>query len=35
MESDPERLKALSGCFGLAGIVTYITFRMDAMTYAR
>ena len=33
--SDKETLKAVSGCFGLAGVVTSITFKMDAMTWAR
>ena len=28
-------MKALGGCFGMAGIVTFITLRMDVMTYAR
>lgn len=32
---DPEKLKAVSGCFGLAGIVTAITFKMDKTTYAK
>ena len=33
--NDKEKLKAFAGCFGLAGIVTSITFKMDAMTWAR
>ena len=32
---DPKLLKSVSGAFGLLGIVTSITFRMDKMTYAR
>jgi FAD/FMN-containing dehydrogenase len=31
----PEVLPGAAGCFGLAGIVTAITFRMDRMTWAR
>ncbi|KAL9099748.1 MAG: hypothetical protein Q9163_004793 [Psora crenata] len=31
---DPALLKTAAGCFGLLGIVTYITFELDAMTYA-
>ncbi|KAF8453556.1 hypothetical protein BDZ91DRAFT_853200 [Kalaharituber pfeilii] len=31
---DPELLKAAAGCFGLLGIVTFITFKVDRMTYA-
>ncbi|XP_023333091.1 uncharacterized protein LOC111704928 [Eurytemora carolleeae] len=34
-EDDAEKLKALGGCFGLAGIVTFVTLRLDKMTYAR
>ena len=30
-----ETLLAVAGCFGLAGVVTSITFRMDAMTWAK
>jgi len=33
--SDPTQLRSIAGCFGLAGIVTSITLRLDAMTYAR
>ena len=33
--NDPDILKGVGGCFGLAGIVTAITFKMDAMTYAK
>jgi hypothetical protein len=32
---DPELLKSISGAFGLMGVVTAITFKMDKMTYAR
>jgi len=32
---DKERLATVSGSFGLAGIVTNITFKMDKMTYAK
>lgn len=32
--SNPEQLKAAAGCFGLLGVVTHITFELDAMTYA-
>lgn len=32
--SDSELLKAAAGCFGLLGIVTHITFELEAMTYA-
>ena len=32
--SDPKLLKAAAGCFGLMGVVTHITFELDAMTYA-
>jgi hypothetical protein len=33
--SDPELLKAAAGCFGLLGIVTSLTLRLDKMSYAR
>ena len=33
--TDRETLLAVAGCFGLAGVVTSITFRMDAMTWAK
>ena len=33
--NDSHQLKAFAGCFGLAGIVTSITFKMDAMTWAK
>ncbi len=32
--SDPELLRAASGCFGLLGIVTAVTLRLDPMSYA-
>ena len=32
---DQSKLKSISGAFGLIGIVTHITFRMDKMTYAK
>ncbi|KAL9108479.1 MAG: hypothetical protein Q9227_006694 [Pyrenula ochraceoflavens] len=32
--NDPEHLKTAAGCFGLLGVVTHITFELDAMTYA-
>jgi len=31
---DPKLIKAAAGCFGLLGIVTHITFELDAMQYA-
>ncbi|KAK8066224.1 hypothetical protein PG997_012971 [Apiospora hydei] len=34
MVDDPELIKAAAGCFGLLGVVTHITFELDAMTYA-
>lgn len=34
MVTDPTQLKAAAGCFGLLGIVTHITFELEAMTYA-
>ena len=33
--NDKDQLKAYAGCFGLAGIVTSITFKMDKMTWAK
>ena len=33
-DSQPEFLSAASGCFGLLGIVTHITLKLDPMTYA-
>ena len=33
--TDKETLLAVAGCFGLAGVVTSITFKMDAMTWAK
>ncbi|CAE6497565.1 unnamed protein product [Rhizoctonia solani] len=32
--SDPDQLKAASGCFGLLGICTAVTLRLEAMTKA-
>ena len=32
---DPDILKSISGAFGLMGIVTAITFKMDKMSYAK
>ncbi|KAJ7195663.1 hypothetical protein GGX14DRAFT_527054 [Mycena pura] len=32
--SDPRQLKVAAGAFGLLGIVTHLTFELDAMTYA-
>ena len=32
--NDPDVLKEVGGCFGLAGIVSAIAFKMDVMTYA-
>ncbi|CAE6418865.1 unnamed protein product [Rhizoctonia solani] len=32
--SDPEQLKAASGCFGLLGICTAVTLRLEAMSKA-
>ncbi|KAH9903848.1 hypothetical protein F4778DRAFT_781225 [Xylariomycetidae sp. FL2044] len=31
---DPELIKAAAGSFGLLGVVTHITFELDAMTWA-
>ncbi|KAF2011948.1 hypothetical protein BU24DRAFT_443328 [Aaosphaeria arxii CBS 175.79] len=31
---DPQLIKAAAGAFGLLGVVTHITFELDAMTYA-
>lgn len=31
---DPYLIKAAAGAFGLLGVVTHITFKLDAMTYA-
>lgn len=33
--SDPAQLRAASGAFGLLGIVTAVTLRLDEMSYAR
>ena len=32
--ADPNLIKAASGCFGLLGVVTHITFECDAMSTA-
>ena len=32
---DPQLLKVAAGCFGLLGIVTSITLKLDPMSYAR
>ena len=32
--TDQKQLKAAAGCFGLLGVVTHITFELEAMTYA-
>ena len=32
---DPELLRSISGAFGLMGVVTAITFKMDRMTFAK
>lgn len=34
MIDDPQLLKVASGAFGLLGVVTHITYELDAMTYA-
>ncbi|SMR44975.1 unnamed protein product [Zymoseptoria tritici ST99CH_1A5] len=34
MVDDPKMLTAAAGAFGLLGVVTHITFELDAMTYA-
>jgi hypothetical protein len=31
---DPEQLRAAAGCFGLLGVVTAVTLRLDPMSYA-
>lgn len=33
-DTDPDLMKAASGCFGLLGIITHITLEMMPMTYA-
>jgi hypothetical protein len=33
--SDPKLLKVAAGCFGLLGIVTSLTLKLDPMSYAR
>lgn len=32
---DPEQIKAAAGCFGLLGVVTHVTLRLDKMSYAQ
>lgn len=32
---DPDLLRTAAGCFGLLGVVTSLTLRLDAMSYAR
>jgi hypothetical protein len=32
---DPAQLKAVAGCFGLLGLVTAITLKLDPMTFAK
>lgn len=32
---DPAQLKVAAGCFGLLGVVTSITLKLDPMTYAK
>lgn len=34
MIDDPQLLKAAAGAFGLLGVVTHITYELDAMSYA-
>ena len=31
---DPDQLRAAAGCFGLLGVVTSVTLRLDPMTFA-
>eukprot|EP01100_Stratorugosa_tubuloviscum_P011123 TRINITY_DN48_c0_g2_i2.p1 TRINITY_DN48_c0_g2~~TRINITY_DN48_c0_g2_i2.p1 ORF type:complete len:678 (+),score=400.71 TRINITY_DN48_c0_g2_i2:24-2057(+) len=33
--NDPQLIRAASGCFGLLGIVTSLTIKLDPMTYAK
>ena len=33
--NDPDLLSAAAGCFGLLGVVTAVTLKLDPMTYAR
>lgn len=33
-DTDPDLMKAASGCFGLLGVITHITLEMMPMTYA-
>ncbi len=32
---DPEQLKSAAGCFGMLGVVTSLTLKLDPLTYAR
>ncbi|KAF8164466.1 hypothetical protein K438DRAFT_1617377 [Mycena galopus ATCC 62051] len=32
--SDPRQLKVAAGAFGLLGVITHLTFELDAMSYA-
>ncbi len=32
--NDPQQLKVAAGCFGLLGVVTSLTLKLDPMTYA-
>jgi hypothetical protein len=32
--NDAHQIQAAAGAFGLLGVVTHITFELDAMTYA-
>lgn len=32
--SDPEQLRSAAGCFGLLGVVTALTLKLDPMSYA-
>ena len=35
MVDDPDQLKSASGCFGMLGVVTAITMKLDPLTFAR
>ena len=32
MVGNKEELRAASGCFGLLGVITYLTFELDPMS---
>lgn len=32
---DPDQLQSVAGCFGMLGIVTSLTMKLDPQTYAR